>query len=122
MSENDLEHEQLLRAHGEAERLLHEQKLQLDLALNSMTQGLCMYDADGRIILFNRRYVDMLNMPGVDLMGRSLLDVLRRRKAMGFFTDDPEVTFATIRATMQSGRTASLVRLSGDGRAMRIVD
>ena len=35
---------------------LHRQKVVLDTALENMSQGLCMFDADGRILLFNERY------------------------------------------------------------------
>ena len=34
------------------------QKVVLDTALENMSQGLCMFDADGRILLFNERYGD----------------------------------------------------------------
>ena len=34
-------------------RLGSQQKLQLDAALNNMTHGLCMFDAEGHIVLFN---------------------------------------------------------------------
>ena len=62
-----------MQAHKETERLLREQKLQLDAALNNMLQGLCMFDAEEKIVLFNQRYVDMMKLPADDLTGLSLL-------------------------------------------------
>jgi PAS domain-containing protein len=53
--EDITERQNLLRKHGEAERQLREQKMQLDTALNNMVHGLCMFDAEGRVILFNER-------------------------------------------------------------------
>src|ERR1700730_7673079 len=38
---------------------LHQQKILLDSALENMSQGLCMFEADGRIALFNERYTKM---------------------------------------------------------------
>ena len=49
-NKNNAERDRLLQAHNEAERLLREQKLQLDAALNNMLQGLCMFDADEKIV------------------------------------------------------------------------
>ena len=46
-----------------AEERLREQKLQLDAALDNMTQGLCMFDAEGRIVLFNPRYAEIVGLP-----------------------------------------------------------
>ena len=43
--EDITERQNLLRRHGEAERRLREQKVQLDTALNNMVHGLCMFDA-----------------------------------------------------------------------------
>ena len=45
-----------------AEARLHEQKLQLDTALNNMSQGLCMFDADARLMFCNQRYLQMYGM------------------------------------------------------------
>ena len=44
------------RAKGELAR----QKVVLDTALENMSQGLCMFDAEGRILLFNERYGEMM--------------------------------------------------------------
>src|SRR6476661_6617313 len=32
---------------------------QLEFAINNVSQGVCMYDADARLILCNQRYIDM---------------------------------------------------------------
>ena len=66
------------RAKGE----LHSQKVLLDTALDNMSQGLCMFDADGRILLFNDRYAQMMGRTGMALQGRLLLDVLRSRRRL----------------------------------------
>src|SRR5947207_7704654 len=89
-NENNADWERLLQAQKETERQLREQKLQLDAALNNMLQGLCMFDAEEKIVLFNQRYVDTINLPAGDLPGLSLHDLMRRRKASGSFTGDPE--------------------------------
>src|SRR6476660_4803624 len=104
-NENNAVRERLLQAQKETERLLREQKLQLDAALNNMLQGLCMFNAEEKIVLFNQRYADMMNLPGSDLMGRSLLELFRIRKASGVFNGDPESLNDEVLASMRSGRT-----------------
>ena len=69
---------------------LRQQKDLLDTALENMSQGLCMFDADGRIVLFNERFAKMMGLPADSLNGLSLLDMFKLRKAPGDFAGDPE--------------------------------
>jgi len=87
-NENNAVRERLLQAQKETERRLREQKLQLDAALNNMLQGLCMFDADEKIVLFNQRYAEMVKLPTGELLGLSLHELMRRRKATGLFAGD----------------------------------
>ena len=48
---------------------LRQQKILLDTALENMSQGLCMFDADGHIVLFNERYAKMMGLPAASLKG-----------------------------------------------------
>ena len=53
-------HNRLLRrTHGE----LHTQNARFDAALNNMSQALCMVDAERRLIVCNRRYVELFGLP-----------------------------------------------------------
>ena len=45
-----------------AEQQLREQKHQLDTALNNMSQGLNMFDAPGRLVVCNERYLQMYGL------------------------------------------------------------
>jgi PAS domain S-box-containing protein len=101
---------------------LGEQKVLLDTALENMSQGLCMFKADGRILLFNDRYAKMVGLPPRALVGASLLDVLKFRKATGALTDDPAEMFARITADVRErvSRTR-IVNAMGD-RTLRIVE
>ncbi len=55
---------------------LRQQKVLLDTALETMSQGLVMFDADGRIVLCNDRYAAMMGLSVRSLKGVSLLDLL----------------------------------------------
>jgi len=38
---------------------LRAQNIQLDVALNNMSQGLCLFDANQHVVIANRRYAEM---------------------------------------------------------------
>ena len=54
------------------------------LALDGMEQGVCVYDADNRIVLVNRRYIELFDMsPDIVRLGTSYRDVLAHSGARG---------------------------------------
>jgi diguanylate cyclase (GGDEF)-like protein len=105
------------RAKGELGR----QQVVLDSALENMSQGLCMFDADGKIMLFNERYAAMLRRTDIALIGRFLVDVLREEQANGRWQGDADEFFATLVADAREGRTTSQV-VNRFGRSIRVVN
>ncbi|MBR0826046.1 EAL domain-containing protein [Bradyrhizobium manausense] len=105
------------RAKGELGR----QQVVLDTALENMSQGLCMFDADGKILLFNERYAAMLGRTNMQLTGRLLLDVIREQQAMGQWDGDPEEFFDRLVTDAREGRstTTSVNRFN---RSIRVVN
>jgi diguanylate cyclase (GGDEF)-like protein/PAS domain S-box-containing protein len=101
---------------------LRQQKILLDTALENMSQGLCMFDAEGRILLFNERYAKMLGLPAASLKGTSLLDVIKRRKAAGEIADDPQEFFARVIAAAREGTSHTRIIETSAKRALRIVE
>ena len=120
--EDVTEREQLLQAQEHARQVTRRQKLQLDAALNSMIHGLCMFDAEGRIVLFNRRYTEIVGLGGEHLRGRSLLDVFNYRKAIGDFDGDPETEVARVVREAREGKFTVKERVRSDGMVLRLVD
>jgi diguanylate cyclase (GGDEF)-like protein/PAS domain S-box-containing protein len=120
--EDVTERQRLLEARTEAEQLLRGQKVQLDAALNNMIQELCMFDAEGRVILFNERFARFKGVPAADLVGRSVRDLLEIRKAQGMLHADPDQVVAEVLERVRSGRAATEIIKTGDGRAWRMVD
>ena len=58
-------------------------------AVDNMSQGLNVFDAQGRITLLNRRYLDMYNLsPEIVKPGCSLTQLLQHRKETGLFKGD----------------------------------
>jgi len=67
------------------------QKLHLDTALNNMQQGLLLFNARGRLVLYNQRFLQMYRLSsGTVKPGCTLSDLLRLRKAAGTFQGDPD--------------------------------
>jgi diguanylate cyclase (GGDEF)-like protein/PAS domain S-box-containing protein len=120
--EDVTERERLLRAQNEAERLLRSQKLQLDAALNNMNQGLCMFDAEGRVVLLNQRFAEMKGVPAESLQGISLLELIKLRRLGGVDQRDVEQVCAEILARVRSGRPTSELLELPNGRSWRMVD
>jgi diguanylate cyclase (GGDEF)-like protein len=56
------------------------------LALDHMEQGVCVYDADNRIVLVNQRYLTLFNMSAeIVRVGTSYRDVLAHSASLGNF-------------------------------------
>jgi len=71
------------------DRALAQQNERLRTALNHMSQGLCMWDANTKLLLCNDRYVEMYGMsPDFVRPGLLLREVLEHRAARGNFKGD----------------------------------
>src|SRR3982074_381910 len=104
-------------------RALREENLKLNAALNNMSQGLCMYDADSRLVLCNRRYLEIMNLPAdFAVPGRMLQDMIDRRRETGAFSGEPEQASTEIVAAMAAAKTVSHVVETGEGRSVRVVN
>jgi methyl-accepting chemotaxis protein len=63
------------------------QNRRLSSAVDNLSQGLCMFDARGRISLFNQRYIDMYKLsPQIVQAGCSMHDLIQHRKDTGLFS------------------------------------
>jgi len=120
--EDITERQLLLEAQELSETIASKQKVQLDAALNNMIHGLCMFDGDGRIVLFNRRYREQTGQTAEFLQGRSLLDVCKRLKTTGAFMGDPDELFARALNSAREGEITVKEIVRADGTALRIVD
>ncbi|MDB5653004.1 MAG: diguanylate cyclase [Tardiphaga sp.] len=104
-------------------RLHRSARHQLDTALNNMTQGLMQYDAESRIVFFNRRYVEMYGL-SLDVIrpGRLFRDVMVHRKATGSFAGDPTLFCDTVLKNVSEKRLTHTVLATKSGRLFQIVN
>jgi methyl-accepting chemotaxis protein len=106
-----------------ADRLLENKSRLLATALNSMTQGVVMFDAGGRLIFRNERYIEMYGLPGEFVKpGRTMEDIVRNRMATGNFHGDPGKYCAELLGAMAQGKTLTSIRENPDGRAISVVN
>ena len=111
---------QIVRQNREAQQRLEAERLRLDTALNNMTQGLVLYDAAGRLVTCNNRYLDMYRMSAdVVKPGCSFRDVLQHRKDNGSFTGDVEEMHARVLSNVAQGQSGQAILESGDGRVFQ---
>jgi len=106
----------------QARRMLEERKQQLDTALENMSQGLCMFDAEGRITLFNERFATLMSVSPEFLRKHTLLDLIRRRHQEGKLSADPEEFFAKVLSDMRGGQQTQRIRDLPNGQILRIID
>jgi diguanylate cyclase (GGDEF)-like protein/PAS domain S-box-containing protein len=105
------------------EEQFREQRRLFDIAVNNMSQGLCMFDAAERLLICNRRYLEMYELsPAVVKPGCTLLEMLQHRIAKGTFARDPLEYRADLLATMSEGQTIRRTTETGDGRTIAVVN
>jgi methyl-accepting chemotaxis protein len=106
----------LRRRYGGKNRLLA-------LALNNMSQGVVMFDAGGRLTVYNDRYLEIYGLsPDIVKPGAKLIDIVRHRFKMGNLDRDPAQYSAELMQLMASGKTLSFVSELADGRSIAVVN
>ncbi len=91
-------------------------------ALNSMTQGLCMFDSAARLVLCNQRYIEMYGLRSEQAQRNTpLRDLLVERTAAGTFTGDPDDYVAECLKQVAEGRTEAKTIEIKDGRVISLV-
>ena len=103
----------------------HDQRARLDAALNNMRHGLLMFDADGQLLLYNRRYLEMHGLPAHLANARcGYRELLQMRVAAGTFNRDPDEFIAGMQERrkvdadvmeLPDGRTISIRNTSVEG-------
>ncbi|MDA9398073.1 bifunctional diguanylate cyclase/phosphodiesterase [Bradyrhizobium sp. CCBAU 45389] len=100
-------------------RRLSLEKQRLDTAMNTMTQGLLMFDQDQRLIVCNRRYIEMYRLSAdVVKPGAYFRDVIQHRHDTGSFDGDVDAYCDGILASVE--QTHSAIVETGDGRLIEI--
>jgi methyl-accepting chemotaxis protein len=93
------------------------------VALNNMSQGLCMFDRNERLVVCNSRYMEMYKLPpDVAKPGTTLTGLLEHRVANGSFTRSIEDYRRELLASMAQGGTTSTEVKSADGHLILVIN
>jgi len=94
-----------------------------ETALNNMSQGLCMFDADANLLVCNERYLEMYGLRrDVVVPGVNLRAILLHRKECGNFAGDPEIYVRDLMDAVAKGDVHTQLVQAGDGRTISIVN
>ncbi|PBB19673.1 EAL domain-containing protein [Mesorhizobium sp. WSM4313] len=106
-----------------AEKELKEQHRRFDAALANMSQGLLMYDAGGKMIVRNQRFLELYNVAAADFpFGTTHRDALKRLLELGIYTKiDVDSEVAKTEACLRAGQMHSTYRYLADGRTFLVV-
>jgi diguanylate cyclase (GGDEF)-like protein len=106
----------------EQEEKLRIRNLQFDTAINNMSQGLCFFDAAQRLIVCNKRYIEMYGLaPGRIGPGTPLAEIVDMRFEAGSFPAMTREEYLEWRTSVvvSAEATDSIVELR-DGRTFEI--
>ena len=104
-----------------ASRLREKNEL-LNTALTNMSQGLCMFDEGGSIVLCNERYLQMYGLSReIVKPGCSLRQLIEHRVATGGLRLDPDEYIRDIMATRAAGKKRKQIIGMGDGRTIDVL-
>ena len=114
----------LIRAQSKQFRRLATSEATVDAALNNMSQGLVVFDSSNRLVVYNRRYLEMYGLsPEIVRPGASLRELVEHRVATGSFRGaEIEQYCADILAAVSRGEAFSKIVSLSDGRFIHIID
>jgi diguanylate cyclase (GGDEF)-like protein/PAS domain S-box-containing protein len=97
------------------------QNAHFDAAVNNMTQGLCLFDSEMRVVMANRRYAEIYGLwPSQVAPGQTLRDILEARAAKGHYSNMDAERFIREGIAGFNREVSEIIRLA-DGRAISVV-
>jgi diguanylate cyclase (GGDEF)-like protein len=107
----------------EREAQLKMQNLRFNAAINNMSQALLMFDASGRLMVCNHRYNEMYGLPPDFVQpGRTIEELLERRKENGSFGGDPAAYIDYLLTEITHDRSVSQLIELPDERTIAILN
>ena len=104
-------------------RRLQVRNRRMTVALNNMSQGLCMFDKNERLVICNKRYMELYKLtPEVSQPGVTIAEMLKFRAANGTFLPDPDKYRRDLVEAMAQGKTTTNEVRSPDGRIVSVIN
>src|ERR1700690_1240841 len=105
-----------------AKELIEKKELQLDAALENMSQGLCMFDATQHLIVCNKRYADLYGLNEEQTRpGTTLRAILQHRIAIGSSPEDHECYIKDRLNEVSINKPYQIINRLRDGRSVSVV-
>jgi len=102
---------------------LRSHSMRMRLALENMSEGLCMFDRNERLVVCNNRYLDMYQLPAKAAMrGTSLTELLEYRIAQGSLTQDPVEYRRKLVTSIEEGHTTTTEAAAPNGHTTVIIN
>src|SRR5450631_1577595 len=113
--------QKMVRGVRRSRQRLRGQKLQLDTALNNMSQGLLMCDSHDRVVLCNKRYMEIYGVPA-DMVARgcSRGDLVAHHFAIGLIAGSAEQHMAKVALNLTQKTCYTRTTKTTDGRTISI--
>ncbi|MDP1907033.1 MAG: PAS-domain containing protein, partial [Hyphomicrobium sp.] len=112
------------RAHDEQLRAeqLRQESQRFAIALNNVSQGIVMFDAAERVVVWNERYLELSGL-SADFMrvGRTFTEILHERKTLGTFQPDIDAYRRELLEDIARGNAKSVVLDGSDGRSCHVI-
>ena len=106
---------------AEHEHRLAEKNVQLDAALSNMVQGLCLLDADQKVVVANDRYAEIYGLAADEIKpGTPLRAILQARAIKGVDRSDDADRMVELGISKRR-KTDSVTRRLADGRFISIL-
>jgi diguanylate cyclase (GGDEF)-like protein len=113
----------LKQAHRQSKQRLALEKLRLDTAINNMTQGLLMFDSSERLVVTNRRYLEIYGLsPKVVKPGCTFRELICHRKETGSFLGDVDEYRTALLSDLAQEKATEVTIETPDGHSIRIVN
>jgi methyl-accepting chemotaxis protein len=104
-------------------RGMHATNKRMGVAIDHMSQGLCMFDANERLAICNSRYLELYQLPAhIVKPGCTLTGLLEYRMANGTFSRDPEEYRRTLVSGMARGEIITNEVKSATGRTVLVIN
>jgi signal transduction histidine kinase len=103
---------------------LHARSLQFDTALSNMVQGLCMFDKDQKLIVVNKRYLEIYGFsPDVVKPGITLRELMQYSVSLGNYTaEEADRALAERNDPTQLSRRSVIKQRLKDGRVIAVLN
>ena len=107
----------------EQEKQLRAQNVQIDAALNNMAQGLCMFDADHRLVVVNQPFSTLFSVPlhkfKVGMTPTEFVDTIARERNLP--PERTEELHASQKMMVERGKLYNYAFNTVDGRRISVV-